>query len=212
MRPLSIIEGRDSDVIPLIINIHAPSITNLKILDCTYNTGKMWKNTQFQPLRLDIDTKLEVDVFGDFTSLPFINEVFDVIVFDPPHLPTHAASPNSSQIYKTHYGITDDDPLRDGDNITPLFEPFLKEAKRILKPKGIILAKLIDLVHNHQYQWHHIDFINCVKKIGLTPCDLVIKSDPMSANLKSSKWENVFHFRRKHTYWIIVRKGSCEAK
>lgn len=211
-RPVSVVDGKDSEIIPLLLKMHAPEVPNPIILDCTYNTGKMWKGLNVKPLRFDINSSLDVDVVGDFNRLPFQSNSIDVIVFDPPHLPTNAASANSSLIYKTRYGITANDDLREGDNISPLFAPFLKEAKRVLRSHGIILAKLIDLIHNHKYQWQHVDFINTVKNLDLTPCDVVIKSDPVSANLQSSKWVNILHFRRKHTYWIVVRKGPCERK
>lgn len=211
MRFKSVVLGRDKDVIPLILKIHC-NVETPKILDVTYNTGKMWKETHYNPIKLDIDGQLNcIDICGDFTKLPFIDNIFDVIVFDPPHLPINAASELSSNIYKTQYGITNNDIHRSGDNISPLFHPFLQEAKRVLKHNGIILAKLIDMVHNHRYQWQHIDYINTVKTLNMTPCDLVIKVDPAAGNLISSKWKSVKHFHRQHTYWIVVRNSTkCE--
>ena len=102
---------------------------------------------------------------------------------------------------------------RDGDNVGELFEPFLKDASRVLKPGGIILAKVADLVHNHRYHFQHVMFINAVQSCGMTPCDLMIKCDPNAGNLKSSKWESVKHFRKAHCYWIVVRNSDrCEVK
>lgn len=90
VRPLSVIDGSDADVIPIILEIHAPKTENLKILDVTYNTGKMWRKLNYQPIKLDIDQTLAVDLYGDFKRLPFIDNSLDVIVFDPPHLPNAA--------------------------------------------------------------------------------------------------------------------------
>lgn len=89
---------------------------------------------------------------------------------------------------------------------------FFKEAKRILKENGIVLAKIADIVHNHKYQWQHVDFIIAAREIGLTPCDMIIKADPNAGNLSSSKWKNIKHVRKAHCYWIVCRSGTCERK
>jgi hypothetical protein len=75
----------------------------------------------------------------------------------------------------------------------------------------VVFAKLVDFVHNHRYQWQHIAFVRAVEAVGMTACDLIVKADPTSSNLKSSKWRTVHHFRRAHTYWLVVRNSSrCE--
>lgn len=206
----SVLVGKDNEVIPILLELHA--IENPYILDCTYNTGKMWKNLNYNVHKMDINSNYEVDTVGDFTKMPFENDSFDVIVFDPPHLPANAASKNSSKIFEEKYGITND-IARKGDNVSNLFPLFLLEAKRVLNKEGIVLAKIADLVHNHKYQWQHVDFINEVTKLNMTACDLMIKCDPSAGNLKSNKWKNFKHLRKAHCYWIVVRKSNrCEKK
>ena len=122
----SILLGYDYEAIEILLPIHA--VDDPKILDCTYNTGKMWKKSKYKPTRMDIDSSLDLDVVGDFTKMPFNNESFDVIVFDPPHLPIAAASKNSSRIWEKSYGITNN--RSKGDNINSIFLPFLSEALR----------------------------------------------------------------------------------
>jgi hypothetical protein len=208
----TVLQGRDVEAIDILLKVHC-AVDNPKILDVTYNTGKMWKGASYQPTRMDIDSSLELDIVGDFTSIPFQEATYDVIVFDPPHLPTHAASENSSKIWEKRYGITSSGEGREGDNVSGMFLPFLKEAKRVLKSGGIVLAKIADIVHNHRYQWHCVDFINAVREVGMTPCDMLIKCDPNAGNLQSSKWNNVKHLRKAHCYWIVVRNSNkCEVK
>lgn len=202
----SVLYGTDSEVLPILISLHAKSEPN--ILDCTYNVGNIWKGTNYKPLRMDIDSSFDLDVVGDFRNMPFSDASFDIILFDPPHLPSSAASPNSSKIWEKRYGINNEG--RKGDNVSELFLPFLKEAKRVLADDGIVLCKISDLIHNHCYQWQHVDFINACRDVGLIPCDMMIKCDPKAGNLKSSKWKKVYHLRKAHCYWIVVRKGTCE--
>lgn len=49
------------------------------------------------------------------------------------------------------------------DNISPYFAPFLAEAARVLRPEGMIFAKLKDFVHNHAYQWMLAEFVMAVR-------------------------------------------------
>lgn len=208
-RPDSVVLGRDRDVIPRLLEVHA--LPNPVILDATFNRGVMWKQSGLVPDRtLDIDEQFDTTDTGDCRAMPYPDESFDVIAFDPPHLPVAAASAGSSGMWRTRYGITAHGDYREGDNVSPLFVDFLTEAKRVLKPNGIVIAKIADLVHNHRYQWQHVDFVRAAEQVGLTPCDVVVKVDPAGKNLKSSKWQNIRHFRRAHCYWIVVRKGRCE--
>ncbi|MFA5557835.1 MAG: hypothetical protein WDA59_00020 [Methanofastidiosum sp.] len=212
---MSIFAGKDNELLPILIDIHSDN-NNPVILDCTYNKGTMWKGIMhhYNVTTMDIDESYKVDYVADFRNMPFSNKSFDIIIFDPPHLPTNAATENSSKIWEERYGINNKSGMgRDGDNVSEMFLPFLLEAKRILKDGGIVLAKISDIIHNHRYQWQHIDFISAVKKINMTPCDMVIKADPSAGNLKSSKWKNIKHFRKCHCYWIVARKSSrCESK
>jgi len=209
-RPESVLYGRDPQALDILIGLHATATP--RILDATSNTGKMWKGCSYAPaVRMDIDPTFAPDVVGDFRAMPFENESFDLIVFDPPHLPVAAASPNSSGIWRERYGITSDSGRgRDGDSVSGQFSPFLSEAKRVLCAEGIVLAKLADIIHNHRYQWHLVDFVCAARSAGLTPCDLLIKRDPSGGSLKSSKWQNVRHLKRSHSYFVVVRKGRCE--
>lgn len=210
-RSLSIIDGHDSECIDTLMQIHS-SYKKEIILDVTHNEGKMWKGSGYKPdIRMDIDKTFPIDVCASYDKLPFANETFTAIFYDPPHLPNQSDSKNSSGIWKRSYGLSKENIYGNGDNVSSGFIPFLTEAKRVLKPHGLILCKMADLTHNHHYQWQHVDFINAVQKMELTACDMQIKTSPSSGKLLSSKWENVYHVRKAHSYWICVRNSNrCE--
>ncbi len=207
-RPTSLILGRDKDVIPTLLNLHA--VANPEILDATHNSGKMWKGLKYKVTSMDIDAAFDCDYTADCTNMPFDDDSYDVIAFDPPHLPNANATNDRTTGHADVYGVRVQATDRAADHINGMFTPFLTEARRVLRPNGIVIAKIADLVHNHRYQWQHVDFINACRAAELTPCDLILKSDPTSGNLASSKWENVRHVRRVHLYWIVVRNGRCE--
>ena len=211
-KPRSVLLGRDPAVLDILLPMHARP--EPRILDVTYGEGVMWKGLAYKPVRMDIDTTKDVDEVGSFLDIPFPDASFDVVVFDPPHLPNAGSTEKSlsgnAAPYRQAYGLGVTDTLRSGDHVGQLFAPFLLEARRVLSADGIVLAKIADLVHNHLYQWQHVDYIQAVRCAGLTPCDVMIKSDPSAGRLQSGRWQNVHHLRRAHTYWIVARKGRCE--
>lgn len=209
-RPLSVIEGRDPLVLSTMLNFYA--LPQARVLDVTANRRKMWQGVEWsgEIIYADIDPTVAPDVIADFRKLPFEAASFDVIVFDPPHLPAAAASKESLGQYVEDYGLAQS---AHADNVSALFAPFLCEAARVLRPDGLVFCKLKDFVHNHQYQWSLTDFVSAVRaQPGLTPCDLIIKRDPCGGNLKSGRWQKSHHVRNAHCWWVVVRKGRCEAR
>lgn len=75
------------------------------------------------------------DVIADFRDMPFDDETFDLVVFDPPHLKW--AGPNS--IMKAQYGQLVKDSFK-GD-ISLGFD----ECMRVLKPTGTLIFKWSDV-------------------------------------------------------------------
>lgn len=113
-----------------------------KILDACCGSRMFWfdknnENVVFMDNRQESCTlqdgrKLEVnpDVIGDFTNMPFDDETFYLVVFDPPHL--LRAGKNSWLAKK--YGILKDgwqDEIRKGFN----------ECMRVLKKNGTLVFK-----------------------------------------------------------------------
>lgn len=85
--------------------------------------------------------------------------------YDPPHLPAAAATQASLKQYVTDYGL---DQTCKGDNVAALHLPFLAEAKRVLRPDGLIFAKIKDYIHNHRYQWNIEYFNAAVRAVGIS--------------------------------------------
>jgi hypothetical protein len=209
-RPLSVMLARDPEVLTTMLEFYA--WPEARVLDVTANERRMWKGVNHPGgvTYADIDPAMNPDILADFRALPCEASSYDVIVFDPPHLPAAAASPESDQRFVGNYGLGH---APKGDNISPYFGPFLREASRVLTPEGLIFAKLKDFVHNHAYQWMLAEFIMAVKSTdGLTPCDLIVKRDPSAGSMMSSKWQKAHHARNAHCWWIVVRKGRCETR
>ena len=91
----------------------------------------IWKSTNGPSERV---LNVEPDVVASFTDMPFDNESFNLVVFDPPHL----VKVGDSAWLKKKYGrLPEDWPtlIRDG----------FKECMRVLKPYGVLIFKWSDI-------------------------------------------------------------------
>lgn len=87
----------------------------------------IWKSTKNDSVRkLDV----EPDVVADFTNMPFEDNTFDLVVFDPPHL----VNVGETAWLKKKYGkLTGDWPKMIHDGFW--------ECMRVLKPYGTLVFK-----------------------------------------------------------------------
>lgn len=115
----------------------------MKILDACCGSKMFWfdknnPNVTFMDIREIEDTlcdgrKLEIhpDVIGDFRNIPFDNNTFDMVIFDPPHLTK--VGENSWLAKK--YGRLNPDTYK--EDLSQGFD----ECMRVLKPCGTIIFK-----------------------------------------------------------------------
>lgn len=120
-------------------------LTGKKILDVTCGARSIWFNkhhpaavycdkrsAQFTGLWKNSNAVVEVspDIECDFTALPFPDETFSLVVFDPPHL---TKAKDTSWLVKKYGKLDENWPsmLRDG----------FKECMRVLKPDGTLIFK-----------------------------------------------------------------------
>lgn len=205
----SVYIGRDGPLLDAMLSFYAPSAQ--RIVDVCCNARRIWKGSVSaqKVVGYDIDPATRPDVVCGWHDLPDANGTVDVLIYDPPHLPIAAASQKSDQKFAASFGLG---RSVNADNIESLHAPFLAEARRVLRPDGLLFAKIKDYIHNHKYQWNLELFNAHVRAAGLTPCDLIIKRDPSGGNLKSGRWEKAHHARNVHCYWSVVRNGRCEPR
>ena len=86
-----------------------------------------WKSTNGQSERTCI---IDPDVLCDFTDLPFQNNTFSLVIFDPPHLRSVG---ENSWTYKK-YGRLD-------ENWPQMLHDGFQECMRVLKPDGVLIFK-----------------------------------------------------------------------
>jgi len=198
--------GDDSELLDKMLRFY-PRKKAQRILDATVNRGRFWRGLSWNVVGLDINPAHSPTVVGDNTAMPFDDGSFDVVVYDPPHIPNQGK--DRSKDFNKRFGLTLKSPKEEGYSFSFMYPSFAAEAYRVLRPEGILLCKIADYVHGHRYQWAHLDFIEAARKVGFCPCDCIIKV--RSGPIVDPRWKTAHHARRQHCYWLVFRKSKrCE--
>lgn len=202
----SVWDGEDADLIERMLTFY-PHKRPKRILDATVNGGRFWRGTKRKIVGLDIALAHRPSVVGDNTQMPFADRRFDALVYDPPHVPNQGK--DKQKDFHTRFGLGQRSPKEHGYSFSHLFPPFVREAYRVLKLDGILLCKITDYVHDHQYQWAHVELIQAATAAGFRACDCIIKV--RKGPIIDPKWKTAHHSRRQHCYWLVFRKSDkCE--
>jgi len=196
----------DAELLEQLLSFYPRKPPN-RILDATINGGRFWRNSRRKVIGLDIDAKYRPRICGDNAMMPFRANSFEVVVYDPPHIPNQGR--DRSKDFNTRFGLGGRSTKENGYSFAHTYPAFMKEAHRVLENEGVLFCKIADYVHNHRYQWAHVELIHAGQEIGFTACDCIIKV--RKGPIIDPKWKVAHHSRREHCYWIIFRKSHrCE--
>lgn len=202
----SIWYGADSEILEKMICFY-PRKRPKRILDATVNGGRFWRGSKRKIIGLDNEVSHRPSVVADNTQTPFRNAYFDVVVYDPPHIPNQGK--DKQKDFNTRFGLGLRSPKEKGYTFSHTFPPFTAEAYRVLKDEGILLCKITDYVHHHRYQWAHVELVHAARDAGFQPCDCIVKI--RKGPIIDPKWKVAHHTRRQHCYWLVFRKSKkCE--
>lgn len=206
-RPLpSVWAGDDAELLELMLDFY-PRRPPTAILDATVNGGRFWRGSSRPVVGLDIDPTFKPRVVGDNARLPLLDERFDAVVYDPPHVPNQGR--DRQKDFNTRFGLVVKSSLENGYNLSHTYAPFVREAFRVLRPEGVLFCKLVDYVHNHRMHWAHVDFIHAATAQGFVACDLIVKV--RRRPIVDPRWKVAHHARRHHAYWLVFRKShACD--
>jgi len=198
----------DGQLLEAMLNFY-PTIPPHPILDATYNAGRFWKGSKRRVVSMDIDPQYNTMIVGDNRVMRGVRSSrFGVVIYDPPHVGPQGRD-KSKKRFDVDFGATMECGKEQDWNLSYLYPDFLKQAKRILKPEGLLLAKITDMVNCHKSKWPHVDFMRMAEDAGFTVCDLIVKI--RKGPMQSTKWKVAHHARKRHCFWIICRNGTdCE--
>lgn len=202
----SVWHGEDNELLEQMLQFY-PHKEPKRILDATVNGGRFWRGSKRKVIGLDISSAHRPSIAGDNTMMPFRDRTFDVVVYDPPHVPNQGK--DKQKDFNTRFGLGQRSPKKHGYSFAHIYPVFAHEAFRVLRPDGLLFCKIADYVHNHQYQWAHMDLISAAVNVGFQACDCIIKV--RKGPIVDPKWLTAHHSRRQHCYWLVFRKSDkCE--
>ncbi len=218
-------QGSNDQVFPLILELYVPYQS--RIADITYGKGVFWKNVDLSRYNLAAsDLKISNLPSGckggiDSRKLPYDNESFDAIVFDPPYMHTPGGTAhNGHQNFEEYYANnvdqdqrvikeiweeTNGNPPKYHEAVLDLYFRTAKEAWRVLKKDGIFIVKCQDEVCANTQRLTHIEITVEFEKYGFITEDLFVvmrKNKPGVSRLKNKQQ----HARKNHSYFMVYRK------
>ncbi len=221
----------NDEVFPLVLELYAPE--GSRIADVTYGRGVFWRNVDLANYKLypsDIkttDVPEECMAGIDSRALPYPDESFDVVVFDPPYMHTpggtaHNAHQNYEEYYANNTNLdnnitrqiwkeTNGNPPKYHEAVLDLYFRSAKEAFRILRQDGVYIVKCQDEVCANKQRLTHIEITIEFETMGFRTEDIFVvvrKNRPGVSRLKSRQ----YHARKNPSYFMVYRKGSHRIK
>jgi hypothetical protein len=192
MTLLSCMDGTSAEAIQGMVELWWPSGM---ILDTTFGNGNFWKG--FQTARVigcDGMAARARDVQCDFRSLPFGDESFPLVVFDPPFQPATVNGLIGDRFTKPVKGIA---------GVRQLLEDGILECWRV-SSDGLIV-KVQDYIHDHKPVWMSMWVHAALRE----PWDFVTLRNGYKKRLKATNWTRQLSVWRNHsTFWIYRKLGK----
>lgn len=194
-RLYTIEDGGSARAISRLLTVLFPDATT--VLDTTYGSGSFWRGStaDVAVTGMDLNPERARHVCADFTALPFADNSFDVVVFDPPYH-TDVGHAKASATHARYGSFATIDDLR------PAVERGTAEAWRVARLGAIV--KVQDYIHASRAVWMSLWVHGA---IPVEPYD-VIHVRRTSGKIRSPRWTRQLSVWRNHaTYWIYRKDG-----
>jgi tRNA G10 N-methylase Trm11 len=167
------------------------------IADVTYGKGRFWRKvdiTKYNFFPSDVKTGI------DFRNLPYEENFCNIVVLDPPYRPNHRG--RAIEGYDDAYQL-DNSGLYLNADVLKLYEEGMKEAYRVIKPKGFLFLKCQDVIECSKQHWNHIELYKKALEMGFIAEDLFVV---ISKNKPSAVMYKQVHARKNHSFFWIFKK------
>ena len=174
-------------------------------LDCTYSKGAFWKNLHQPKIKSDLKPISEDVIQANSNNLPFGDNSFKSIMYDPPFVIVGAGRTHEkgdgSKIAKRFDGFRNFEELKKSYNET------LKETYRVLEEGGVLVFKCQDTVSGGKNHFTHCMVMQMALDYGFYPKDLfvLVANNRMNA-FNGEKWKKQHHARKYHSFFWVFEK------
>jgi len=188
------------DILFAIRDLHCPDGFDC---DMTFGNGMFWKNLPRPKHCFDVTPLHHGVVQADSRALPLPGESLLSAVFDPPFLTyvKEGRDHKGGAVAMTarfggYYSYADlEDHYRDT----------ISEAYRVLKPKGKLIFKCQDIVHNHRLHCTHVKVINMAESEGFRVRDMFVLG--AKSRMPGPQAGQQRHARVWHSYFLVLEKN-----
>jgi tRNA G10 N-methylase Trm11 len=178
------------------------------IADITYNKGVFWKKIKRQQDNMFLNYTVissdisgyKVDIRCDCRMLPYHDNTFDAVFFDPPW--ANLSTTPRKDFLGEQYNLLSIKTLKE---LYELYYSGIKESCRVLKNKGVLVVKCQDMVNSGKKHW-----ISCDLKEYAELNSFITLDRKTQINLRSvSCPQKQQHFRSNEScYWIFRKEAK----
>lgn len=207
--------GGNAELFPKILKLHVPK--GAKIADITWGLGVFWKKVpegMYEVHGSDLKTGV------DCRKLPYKDESFDCVVFDPPYMEGffrrdkgHLGGSGTHSTFRNAYSNgqeTSEGGPKWHAAVVDLYVQGGKETARVLRPNGIFIVKCQDEVSANRQWLTHVEIITAYAKLGFYARDLFVVVRTNQPGV--SRILKQVHARKNHSYFLVFQKSKNHKK
>lgn len=206
MKIIRSINNNQQEIINDILQLHNDG--NPIDIDLTYSKGIFYKKGIVTEPKYKLDKYPQTDdtIEADSSNIPFPDNSFKCIIFDPPFViagKTYNKSKIGSDIISKRFSC-----YFSFDELKKHYYETLKEAYRTLDKNGILIFKLQNTISSGKQYMSHYFTIKSAVEVGFYVKDEFILESKSKITSFGGRWKSQKHAMKYHSYFLVFQKTS----